>query len=78
MLSIVLHAAACAKILKIHYSMALQKFDSQAIEGRCGKWLLLLDILPTQTYGGCVAGLAVLLKLYNALVLHALGSKWLP
>ena len=43
-------------------------------QGRCSRWLLLLDTLPVQSAGGeCAADLALLLNLYSTLVRHALG-----
>ena len=44
-------------------------------QGRCGRWLLLLGILPVQSAGEqCAGGLVALLDLYSALAWHALGS----
>ena len=44
-------------------------------QGRWGRWLLLLGILPVQYAGEqCAGGLVALLILYSALAGHALGS----
>ena len=58
---------ALGLLASLHWGLTLP-------QGRCGRWLLLLDALPVQPAGGqCAADLAVLLSLYSALVRHALG-----